>query len=377
MGFFSSGYHPAGISSGHFSSYESALSHFEAVKPIRGSYPEIRPLGTNRRHKHCEIRKASDGAIEAVLYSTPCVRIHKSGLIELNTGGWVTPTTAHFMNAVIPSKFGVIELNSRRILFSTPGQDGWDKFEVDPTQGLRIRIDEGWSKVAHVDAKAQFEYIANRKVLCKLRNRFEGFLSYLKVTTTMSCEFSSDEYIDHWPEIGKKFVDGWLSVIERDRANTYSWETNYVMRRAVTETVNYLMLSTADPTNTRRTAEQINQVLEWAASDDPTLWRKLTLRLAQRIYTMCSMRGDTASCHDLLFACVGSNYAPTPVLTWEDSTSALQDVFDDILKTAYADICFTKREVKRGTVPRKTNQMYVHKFEQLKDKLTSRQNVDI
>lgn len=37
--------------------YEAAKQHFDAVVPIRGRYPEEKPLGAVRRYTHMTIRK--------------------------------------------------------------------------------------------------------------------------------------------------------------------------------------------------------------------------------------------------------------------------------------------------------------------------------
>ena len=368
-------YHPAGIWNEIYESYDTALEHYNSVKPIRGSAPELRPIGRNRRYKHCEIRKGDD-RIDAVLYETPVVSIFKDGRIQLRTGNWLTPSTANFMDAVLPAKFGIITLDRRRIILSQRdfiNQD-WNRYEIPSgDEGLTLQANKDWSKATPVNAPVHFEYVANRKVLNQIRQRFKPFLDYLKVTTSMSRVFTSDEIIEHFPEVAKRFV---AEYIERRRyAYPYHAHGAWIMQSAVTSVVPPLVNRYVNP-QTR--PEIINEVLSMAASDDPTLWRKLTLRLLLRSgFVNCIEHFNGSAQHDLLKTFVGAEYHPTPLLSWMDSPQNLQETFTDILKIAYADICFVHREVKQGIIPNNNNKFYIDTHAQLKDNLTSRQYVYI
>lgn len=368
-------YHPAGIWNGIFESYDTALKHYNSVKPIRGSSPELRPIGNNRRYKYCEIRKGDD-RIDAVLYETPVVSIFKDGRIQLRTGNWLTPSTAKFMDAVLPAKFGVIYISKQRMILSQRefiNQD-WNRYEVpSDDEGLILQANEDWSNATPVNAPVHFEYVANRKVLNQIRQRFKPFLDYLKVTTSMSCVFTSDEIIEHFPEVAKRFV---VEYMERRRYE-YPYHSNsaWLMRSAVTSVVPPLVNRYAKP---QVRPEIINEVLSMAASDDPMLWRKLTLRLLLRSgFVHCTEHFHGSTQYDLLKTFVGAEYHPTPLLSWMDSPHGLQEAFTDILKIAYADICFIHKEVKQGIIPNKNNKFYIDIHMQLKDNLTARQYVRI
>lgn len=368
-------YHPAGIWNRIFESYDTALEHYKSVKPIRGSSPELRPIGRNRRYKYCEIRKG-DNCIEAVLYETPVVRIFKDGRIQLTTGNWLTPTTAKFMDAVLPVKFGIVSLDRRRMILSQReviNQD-WNRYEIPSgEEGLTLQANEDWSTAMPVNAPVHFEYVANRKVLSQIRQRFKPFLDYLKVTTSMSCVFTSDEIIEHFPEVASRFV---AEFMERKRDGyPFHPHSAWLMRSAVTSVVPPLVNRYANP-QTR--PEIINEVLSMAASDDPMLWRKLTLRLFLRSgFVHCTEHFNGSAQHDLLKTFVGAEYHPTPLLSWMDSPQNLQETFIEVLKIAYADVCFTHKEVKQGIIPNKNNKFYIDTHAQFKDNLTSRQYVHI
>jgi hypothetical protein len=67
----------AGIRSYNFNTYEGALAHFNAVKPIRGITPDLKPLGSNRTYKNCKItHDPLTDSVSAKLYDTACVTIY-------------------------------------------------------------------------------------------------------------------------------------------------------------------------------------------------------------------------------------------------------------------------------------------------------------
>jgi hypothetical protein len=84
-------------------SFATAEARWNSVKPIRGS--DIRPLG-NRKKKHFQIIKRDDDTYACRLYRTDCVVYHRDGRIEVNTGGWDTPSTASFIGYCLPYSYG-------------------------------------------------------------------------------------------------------------------------------------------------------------------------------------------------------------------------------------------------------------------------------
>jgi hypothetical protein len=251
---------------------------------------------------------------------------------------------------------------------------GWDSYEIpSDNEGLILQASEDWSNATPVNAPVHFEYVANRKVLNQIRQRFKPFLDYLKVTTSMSRVFTSDEIIEHFPEVAERFVDEYME--RRRYAYPYHAHGAWLMRSAVTSVIPPLVDRYAKP---QAKPEIINEVLSMAASDDPMLWRKLTIRLLLRSgFVYCTEHFNSSSQFDLLRTFVGAEYHPTPLLSWMDSPHGLQETFTDILKIAYADICFIHKEVKQGIIPNKNNKFYIDIHTQLKDNLTSRQYVHI
>jgi hypothetical protein len=75
--------------------YNHYKSLYESVKPIRGRAFDVRPIGKRRRD--WETIRMNGDVVECVLYQTPVVRYYPDGKIGVDTGGWVTPSTAEFM----------------------------------------------------------------------------------------------------------------------------------------------------------------------------------------------------------------------------------------------------------------------------------------
>jgi hypothetical protein len=75
--------------------YNHYKSLYESVKPIRGRAVNVRPIGKRRRD--WETVRMDGDVVECVLYQTPVVRYYPDGKIGVDTGGWVTPSTAEFM----------------------------------------------------------------------------------------------------------------------------------------------------------------------------------------------------------------------------------------------------------------------------------------
>jgi len=97
--------------------YNEAYKRYQDTKPIRGSNPEIRPLGA-RRYKHLELRMDKDENIECVLYGSPCVTFLKqTDTILLKHNGWVTPSTAAFIDKILPSNYGTVYIDRGKMIF--------------------------------------------------------------------------------------------------------------------------------------------------------------------------------------------------------------------------------------------------------------------
>ena len=87
----------------YFRNYEQASQRERSTTPIRGK--TLKPLGSNRRAQHMQILRLNEGteleAIACRLYNTDCVTFFKDGRIRLHHGGYITQSTAKFIDRVV------------------------------------------------------------------------------------------------------------------------------------------------------------------------------------------------------------------------------------------------------------------------------------
>jgi len=79
--------------------YIHALSHYESVKPFRGS--DVRPL-ESRRKKHVTIRLGANKDVIICQHNTDVLTYKADGTVIINNGGWASMTTHDLINAVSP-----------------------------------------------------------------------------------------------------------------------------------------------------------------------------------------------------------------------------------------------------------------------------------
>jgi len=84
--------------------YQQIKKHYEETKPLRGqrASENIRPANGRRRTNECvvEVHRADGAWYGYRLYSTDVVLVSSAGVVEFNTGGWVSTSTAAFMHWV-------------------------------------------------------------------------------------------------------------------------------------------------------------------------------------------------------------------------------------------------------------------------------------
>lgn len=80
-------------------SYIHALSHYESVKPFRGT--DVRPL-ESRRKKHVTIRLGANKDVIIRQHNTDVLTYRADDSIIINNGGWASMTTHELINTVSP-----------------------------------------------------------------------------------------------------------------------------------------------------------------------------------------------------------------------------------------------------------------------------------
>lgn len=394
MGWLRHDYHPANINCNHFKDFDTAVAHYESVKPIRGSNPPTRPIGGNRRYKWCEIRKPDQNTIQAALYDTPCVEYKSNGEVTLRLDRWATYTTAKFIDSVLPSKFGVTNLRKGRIILRTP--DGREYHIPTGEQGITFKSC-GWERLEPVEPIRAVEYAVDRKMMNHIRKPYRAFMDYLKVTATLCPQYSSDEILDFYPEVITQAVDMWkMECEECDKWNAdnngytryphshrnFSFSIRHVIeelapkvREGLDTGISMGWRNTAS-TVPAKFANNILECLNMAKHGSPDDWRKLTLALV--INTDCyanwySNQGSQK--HDIFPANGYPHHNDTPLIHFQVTAQTLLTHFDDLLKVVYADMVFVEVPVEEGKLPSRKNRKYLAAFNKLKDNLTYRQNV--
>ena len=377
----------AGVRSAHFNTHKMALAHFNAVKPIRGRTPELKPLGTNRTYTQCKIEHDPlVDSVSAVLYETPCVTIYPDNTIKLNRGGWISPSTANFMEAVLPSKFGKVRLQRRRMIYKTvKGREF-----VIPESGLWLQISDDWQTAEPVldNAPTLYEYKADRKVLNAIRKNIKPFLDATFVMTSMSSTYTLPEIAYFFPHV----IDDYVKQVNEHRAKMHAKEAgdpahanyygyfygSYTLRNLIESKVGAPNLSnlshlaermkrTGDSSNFTNApygtaeykdgydTEDFLSIISNLFSDNAETVRKMMLRVVTNGSSYAKQTHHDAEIEvDTMFGKVS-----LPELQWTVSGNTIENYILDVIKYVYADLIFKKVEVSQGVLPSTQNEKYV------------------
>lgn len=374
----------AGIRASHFENYESAIKHFNNTTPIRGRTPELRPLGGNRKFTHCTILHdpLTDG-VSANLYGTPCVTIYPDNTLRIAIGGWASFSTINFINAVLPSRFGGVYLSKGRVVYIDKQGGNY----IVPTKGILLRINQGGKTGAEVipdeinPPPTQYEYIADRKVMNRIRKQIQPFLDAVRVMSSMSTEYTIQEIAEYFPEAISLYAD---KVNEHNRKMKLQKEGDKsvqgyygyfnegaTMRESVSRLVSANLLYTLQNLNyisdgkaqlTRFLGMIETMITTSREPDNPDTKarnaesiRKLMIQVATNDFTYGKVLDSAAKVNiNTAFGEVA-----VPNLTWYTSASCVENYLISVIKYVYADIVFKKVEVPQGVLPSTTNQKYV------------------
>ena len=145
--------------------YEQYKKRHDEIKPIRGRSTDVRPIGARRRDWE---RFEMDGDVVCIrLYHTQVVRYYPDGRVGVQCGGWVTPTTAAFIQKHSPfvccKRFNKLWVyadkcyplpDNGEIIFSRGALPGW---ALDPSTGglsiIKTVIDKGAMQEARAVTK--------------------------------------------------------------------------------------------------------------------------------------------------------------------------------------------------------------------------------
>lgn len=197
---YSYNYNSAGIPA--LMNWFDAKQHFEQVKPIRGrANPDAqKPLGSNRRYSWYRIMKKTTSVQDvgddlgrfvdiygAMLYghnNLPAfdpftIEFHENGEIHINPI-YHCPTTLGFINNTLRA-YG--EVHSFRGKWYWVNKDGGScypiNFATDAKQGEVNKFIINGTKLDPVNPTQEYKYLANRKVLNRLRKQYRPFTEYV------------------------------------------------------------------------------------------------------------------------------------------------------------------------------------------------------
>jgi len=152
------------------SNYADGLSRYERIKPIRGSYPEVRPLGSRRLKHYSIVKRVQDGVnyIGCCLYGNEVVKFFEDGRTELSQCGYSTITTAAFIKAVVSS---------------VRWCNVWDRHVVmTPWEDVTKRYIVGEKLVIHSDLSVEGEpctiHKSNAAETREVLKRYKVFIDY-------------------------------------------------------------------------------------------------------------------------------------------------------------------------------------------------------
>ena len=171
--------------------YDMAKRIYEEVKPIRGRYPEERPLGKNRRYtwmqihkRHSSVESEDNPLGEFVtsyachLYSTDCIEFFPNNEIVLRINGWKGPTTMMFLNYTLKEYIGEVQSEKGKWYFVNKGGEAF-VFPTSKDQELRMHFVEGHG-FRPMNLEPEYKYKVRRKEMNKLRKYYSDFIEYGK-----------------------------------------------------------------------------------------------------------------------------------------------------------------------------------------------------
>jgi len=183
-------------------SYEKAERVEQSIKPIRGRTPECKPLG-KRRNTWVNIRK-QDEQIVCKLYSTDVIKFHKDGLIEVNMGGWASPTTCYFIEEVLGCSVSIrhnrIWINATRASdprCSTPQRLWLSMSATEPNYFKAVDYNSHTTAIEFQNPQCVPVHKIYRAGANNVRKQYKAFKDYIVRTMRLRDEgFSSQEFAD-------------------------------------------------------------------------------------------------------------------------------------------------------------------------------------
>jgi hypothetical protein len=164
---------------------------YEEVKPLRGRYPEEKPLGKNRRytwmqiHKRHSSKESEDNPLgefvtsyACKLYQTDCIEFFPDGEIVLRVNQWRGPTTMMFLNYVLKEYIGEVASEGSKWYFVNKLGEAFPMPTAYGTE-MSIKFVDGFG-FRPTNIKQEHKFAVRRKEMNKLRKYYDDFITYGK-----------------------------------------------------------------------------------------------------------------------------------------------------------------------------------------------------
>lgn len=169
----------------HIYGYAQACERYDSIVPIRGT--NIRPL-SSRRYKHMQILKHDNGDIACRLYETDVITFKEmpklNGYVVVRLGGWASPTTSEFVNAVLGLRTWLFD---NRMWCMAAHEGSVRNFPLDSHKGndFFLNLMGDW---AIMDPKRHYVHKVNRAGANNVRKRYADFRAYIDRTVRLRAD---------------------------------------------------------------------------------------------------------------------------------------------------------------------------------------------
>lgn len=184
-------YRNTGIS--RFHSYAEIRSWYDRTLPIRGRQktpekPQV-PLGHRHKVDAFWMRKG-EGYVECMCYQTPVVTFRENGDIELRPEGWLSQTTANFINDVLGLN---AYIHDHKLCISFHRRGSWNNYALPSDGALILRLESfGWNY--HGGAAVLHAHAVDRKAINAKRKPYAAFKEYVYAMLKLrNGEFTREE----------------------------------------------------------------------------------------------------------------------------------------------------------------------------------------
>lgn len=307
--------------------FDMAKRIYEEVKPIRGRYPEQKPLGKNRRYTWMQIHKRSSSrcvednplgefvtSYACQLYQTDCVEFFPDGEIVLRVNQWRGPTTMMFLNYVLKEYIGEVASEGSKWYFVNKLGEAFPMPTAHGTE-MSIKFVDGHG-FRPTQIKQEHKYRVRRKEMNKLRKYYDDFIEYGR---TM---LMADGHLGNWEKL-RDIRDAF--GFKTDDFTGYREYTRYDLNNK------QVLISTVEQRN--RLMRLVQEAME-----------KNDLELKYKLMQVVASTASYYSYRD-------SSYS--------SSASSFAKAFDDIIKYHHEEILFERIPHPIGLPFRDRNAKYV------------------